>query len=339
MRFSLRLNNDLAVDDYRSLAVLAEQAGFDQLWVSHDLFLRSAPVLIAAMAQATDRIALGIGILNPYSQDCSEIAMTAATLDELSGNRFLLGLGAGAADFLHWIGRRQARPLAAVDESITAIRSLLAGRPAEIDGSHLQWGSQCYLRFAAPRSTPIYLGAMGPKMLELAGRRADGALPLLFPPEHYESVAPLIELGLAQREAELPPFDLAACVWLSLAEDREAARRALAEKIAYYGRSLGPLILERLGLARSDFEPIHQALHRDRDLDHAVSLVDQRMMAIGIAGAPEEVVGRLGSLIAAGARHLSFGPPLGPDPLHAVELLGEQVLPPLRRLAAAQLRR
>jgi 5,10-methylenetetrahydromethanopterin reductase len=330
MRFSLRLNNDLPLDDYRRLARAAERAGFDQLWVSHDLFLRSAPVLVAAMSAVTRRISLGIGVLNPYTQDPAEIAMTAATLDEVTGGRFLLGLGAGAADFLEWVGIEQTRPLAAVGEAMTAIRALLAGRKAAVDGARLHWNDQCYLRFAAPRVTPIYLGAMGPRMLELAGREADGVLPLLFPPEHLQSVRPLIERGLAERDPALPELDLAACVWLSLAEDPAAARRPLAEKIAYYGRSLGPLILERLGLERAHFEPIHQALHRDRDLERAVALVDDRMLALGVAGDPPQVVARLATLIEAGARHLSFGPPLGPDPLRAVELLGRQVLPALR---------
>ncbi|HVS13305.1 MAG TPA: LLM class flavin-dependent oxidoreductase [Thermoanaerobaculia bacterium] len=330
MRFSLRLNNDLPLDDYRRLAVAAEDAGFDQLWVSHDLFLRSAPVLVAAMAAVTRRLSLGIGILNPYTQSPAEIAMTAATLDELSGNRFLLGLGAGAADFLEWVGIEQARPLAAVAESMAAIRALLSGETGAVHGRHLRWSEQCYLRFAAPRTTPIYLGAMGPRMLELAGRAADGALPLLFPPEHLHSVRPLIARGIAARDPELPPFDLAACVWLSLADDPAAARRPLAEKIAYYGRSLGPLILERLGLERAAFEPIHRALHRDRDLERAVALVDERMLAIGVAGDPDAVISRLSTLLDAGVRHLSFGPPLGPDPLVAVELLGRRVLPALR---------
>jgi 5,10-methylenetetrahydromethanopterin reductase len=322
MRFSLRLNNDLGLDEYRRLAAAAERAGFDQLWVSHDLFLRSAPVLVAAMAAVTERLELGIGILNPYTQHPAEIAMTTATLDELTGQRFLLGLGAGAPDFLEWVGIEQRQPLGTVAGALRQIRSLLAGERR--DG----W----FLRFEAPRVTPIYLGAMGPRMLELAGREADGVLPLLFPPEHFDTVEPLIARGRAGRAPELRPLDLAACVWLSLADDPAAARRALAEKIAYYGRSLGPLILERLGLERADFEPVHRALHAHGDLERAVSLVDDRMLAIGITGGPAEVVARLRGLVDAGARHLSFGPPLGPDPLRAVELLGTAVLPAFREL-------
>jgi 5,10-methylenetetrahydromethanopterin reductase len=116
----------------------------------------------------------------------------------------------------------------------------------------------------------------------------------------------------------------------ALGDDAGAARRALAEKVAYYGHALGPLILDRLGLTRDDFAPIEHAVMVERDLDRACSMVDARMLRIGVAGAPDALVARLRPLVAAGVQHLSFGPPLGPDPLRAVELLGRDVLPALR---------
>ena len=128
------------------------------------------------------------------------------------------------------------------------------------------------------------------------------------------------------------PLDVAACIWVSLADDRAAARRALAEKIAYYGRAFSPLILGRLGLAAADFDAIERAIMTERDTEKACRLVeaDERMMRIGVVGEAAEVVARLEPLVAAGARHLSFGPPLGPDPLQAVRLLGRDVVPHFR---------
>lgn len=325
MRFSLRLNNDLPVADYIALAQLAEAEGFDQFWVSDDLFLRSALSILPAVAQATTRIEIGTGILNPYTINPAEIAMYAASMDELSGNRFNLGLAAGAADFLKWIGLEQTAPLATLRETIEAIRRLLAGEQAGIEGRALHWSDETYLRFTAPRVTPIYIGAMGPKMLALCGELADGALPLLFPPEHYFSVLPYFESGALKRSPALPPLDVAACIWVSLSEDRSAARRVLAHKIAYYGHALGPLILDRLGLSKEDFAPIERAMMTERDEEKAISLVDDRMLRIGVVGDPNDIIERLEPLVEAGAQHLSFGPPLGPDPAEAVRLLGEIV--------------
>ena len=331
MRFSLRLNNDLGVSEYMRLARAAERVGFDQIWISDDLFLRSAPVILSAVATATERIQIGTGILNPYTIHPSEIAMLAATLDELSGGRFNLGLAAGAADFLKWVGVEHDRPLTAMRETVVAIRAVLAGERAPMDGHFLQWADEAYLRFEAPRITPIYLGALGPKMLSLAGELADGVLPLLFPPEHYFGVRPYIEEGVAKRDAGLGDLDFAACIWVSLAEDAEAARRALAQKVAYYGHALSPLIMERLGLTREDFAPIEQAMMVERNVEEAIRMVDDRMLRIGVVGRPADVIEQLEPLVEAGARHLSFGPPLGPDRLEAVKLLGRQVIPHFRR--------
>jgi len=325
MRFSLRLNNDLKIAEYLALAQAAEAAGFDQLWVSNDLFLRSDLVILAAVAQATQRLEIGTGILNPYTINPAEIAMFAATMDELSGNRFNLGIAAGAGEFLKWVGLEQEKPLAATRETILAVRRLLAGERVDMQGEFLRWTEEAYLRFQAPRVTPIYVGAMGPKMLRLAGELADGVLPLLFPPEHYFGVKPYLDQGIATRPPELAPLDFAACLWVSLAEDGNAARRVLAQKIAYYGHALGPLIYERLGVTREDFLPIEHAMMVERDEEKAINLVDERMLRIGVVGQPKDVIERLEPLVAAGAQHLSFGPPLGPDVLEAVRLLGQVV--------------
>jgi 5,10-methylenetetrahydromethanopterin reductase len=158
---------------------------------------------------------------------------------------------------------------------------------------------------------------------------ADGALPLLLPPEHYFTVRPLIEAGMARRETARGRLDLAACVWVSVAEDRTAARRALAEKIAYYGHALGDLIRARLGVTREAFAPITRAAMAEKDLARAAAMVTDEMLEIGVAGPPEAVVERLLPLVRAGVRHVSLGPPLGPDPIRAVELLGHRVLPRL----------
>lgn len=330
MRFSVRFNNDLTLPEYVTLAQTAEQAGFDQFWVSNDLFLRSAPVILAAVGAATERIEIGTGILNPYTINPAEIAMLAATLDELTGCRFNLGLAAGAADFLQWVGLAQRKPLAAMRETITAIRALLAGERVPLAGEFLKWGTESYLRFKAPRVTPIYLGAMGPGMLRLAGEMADGVLPLLFPPEHYFGAKSYIEAGIKQRDDRLGKLDFAACLWVSLAQDQEAARRVLAQKIAYYGYALSPLILERLGLSPVDFAPIKQAITIESDVEKACGLVTDKMLAIGVVGRPEELIARLEPLVEAGVEHLSFGPPLGPSPLQAIRLLGQYVLPHFR---------
>jgi 5,10-methylenetetrahydromethanopterin reductase len=331
VKFSLRLNNDLPVAEYVRLARAAETGGFDQFWVSDDLFLRSAPIILTAVAAATQRIEIGTCIVNPYTFHPAEMAMMAATLDEVSQGRFNLGLGAGAGQFLKWVGLDQQKPLAAVTETAQVIRRLLAGERAALDGQFLQWSGDAYLRFKAPRQVPIYLGAFGPNMLRAIGEWADGGLPLLFPPEHYQNVIGYVAEGADRAGRSLDNIDLAACVWCSISEDREAAIDVLKTKIAYYGHALGPLIYEQLGLSAADFAPIEHAIMTEGDEAKAKSLVTPPMMAIGIVGTPADLIARLEKLVAQGVRHLSLGPPLGPNPLTAIEAIARDVIPHFRR--------
>jgi 5,10-methylenetetrahydromethanopterin reductase len=320
MRFSIRLNNDLPIADYPLLARAAEAAGFDQLWVSDDLFLRGVWPILSACALATTQIELGTCIVNPYTIHPAEIAMQAAALDELSAGRFNLGLAAGAGDFLGWVGLEQTKPLGTTAAALAALRALFAG------GAPPKWADQAYLRFPT-RPIRLYLGAMSPRMLRLIGASADGGLPLLFPPEHYAEVIDHIRAGAAAAGRAMGEIDVAACVWVSVAEDRLAAADALREKIAYYGHALSDTILARLGVARADFAPIERALHTERDLARAKAFVTDAMLRIGIVGTSRDLVERLEGLVALGATHLSFGPPLGPDPLAALHVLGREVIP------------
>jgi 5,10-methylenetetrahydromethanopterin reductase len=331
VRFSLRFNNDLPVERYPELARQAEQAGFDAFWVSDDLFLRSVWVILSAVAQATERIQLGTCIVNPFTQHPSEIAMAAATLDELSGGRALLGLSSGADDFLSWVGLRAERPLTAVAETIAALRRLFDGERCHTDGAFVSgWTDAAYLRFPVKRRVPIYVGAMSPRMLQLIGALADGGLPLLFPPEHFETVLADVRRGADAAGRDLASIDLAACIWCSISVDRTAAERALREKIAYYGYSLSGTILSRLGLTQADFAPIREAMTVDRDIERAINLVTPSMLRIGVVGTAEDLLPRLEHLVELGARHLSFGPPLGPEPMEAIEVLARDVLPRFR---------
>jgi 5,10-methylenetetrahydromethanopterin reductase len=333
VKFSVRVNNDLGVAELGALAAAAEEAGFDQLWVSNDLLLRSAPVLAAALAARTSAISLGIGVMNPYSVHPAELAMMAATLQEASGGRFLLGIGAGAEEFLAWAGLARTAPLATTTSAVVTLRFLLGHADAD-PALAAPWAREpsAALKFPLAAPVPVYVGAMGPKMLAMAGRHADGALPLLYPPETYAAARAAVLSGAAAAPAGRA-LDVPACFWVSLSDDRAAARAALAEKLAYYGPSFAAPLLARAGLRAEDFAAAARLAQSGQS---AAALIGDRMLALGIAGDADDVLRRCRELIAAGAGHLSFGPPLGPDPVTALALLGERVLPALRAASPAE---
>ena len=326
--FSARLGSHKGVRDLAAKAAFVEEAGFDQVWVGNDLFGEPGVISLASIAMSTSRIKFGSAVMDPVSLHPVQVAMIASGLQDLSDGRFLLGLGAGSDVFFDWAGITPPKPVVRTRQAVLAIRQLLAGgSPADIEGVAEGWKPQAKLRFARP--TPIYVGAMGPRMLEMAGQLADGALPLCLPPRHVYGVMDQIRLGAEKAGRSLADLDIAACVWCSIGDDRDDARRMLAKHIALYSGSLSADALAANGLDPEEFARTQELMLAGR-VDEAVASVTDSMLQLGIVGGVEDVIEQCGALIDAGVRHISFGPPLGTSEMESVRLLGKSVLPALR---------
>jgi 5,10-methylenetetrahydromethanopterin reductase len=311
-------------------AVHAEEMGFDQVWTGNDLFGPPGIVGLAAMLMATSRITVGSGVLDPVSLHPAQLAQLASGFQELSGDRFILGLGAGSDVFFRWGGLTPPSPVVRTREAVVAIRELTQGRsPAGVPGAGDFWTEQAHIE--QPRPVPIYVGAMGPKMLAMTGRHADGALPLCLPPQQVYRAIEQIRGGAESAGRSIDELDVAACIWCSIDADRDAARRLLARHIAVYSGSLSTDALAANGLDPEEFART-QALMLEGREEEAIELVlsSSTMLGLGIVGGADEVIEQCATLLDAGARHISFGPPMGPDSPRAVQLLGQQVLPVLR---------
>ena len=326
--FSARIGGH-GVREVVDKALVVEEAGFDQVWTGNDLFGEPGIVTLTAIALRTRTIRFGSGVIDPVSLHPVQIAMLASGLQDVSDGRFLLGLGAGSDVFFRWAGLQPARPVVRTRQAVLAIRELLAGRsPAGLEGVAEGWTEQAVLRFCRP--TPIYLGAMGPKMLELTGRLADGALPLCLPPRHVHGVVKQLSAGAAKAGRSIDDLDVAACVWASVSDDRDEARYLMAKHIALYSGSLSTDALAANGLDPEEFDRTQQLMLQGREAE-AIASVSEAMLSLGIVGGVDEVVAQCAALLEAGVRHISFGPPMGPDAMTAVKLIGSTVLPELRR--------
>jgi 5,10-methylenetetrahydromethanopterin reductase len=315
MKFGIRFNSESGtVREVVRWAQLAEDLGFDDVWYCHDLMKRDAWVTLTAIAAATRRVRVGTCIVNPFSASPAEIAMGAATLQEFSGGRFVLGIGPGDPPYLEWVGARQRRPATGLAEAVALLRRLLRGEEAGGDGEVFAgWQPQARLRMPLPeRPVPIYIGGQGPRVLELMGELADGGLPILFPPETIDFVRERVQAGAARAGRDLAAFDLAACVWWSVAETRREAEDALRYLTAYYGPSLRAETLAPIGLAPADFEPVRAAWQAG-DMEGAMGLLTPPMFRLAIYGDPEAMVARLRWLAERGVTQINIGPPLGPD--------------------------
>jgi 5,10-methylenetetrahydromethanopterin reductase len=226
MRIGLSLNEDMPIDRQRELARAAEAAGLASLW-ANDAFGRDPFLLCQSWAEVTSTIELGIGVVQLPTRTLPQLAKAAATLQEACHGRLRLGLGVSQADAMRRHGIDIAeRPLAAARTALETIPAILRGEQTEA-GFRLSMTP-------LPPPVPLYLGAMRPRSLALAGRHADGVLLSWEGPEAAAHAARAVRAAADQCGREPPR--IAAYVRVAIAPDRAVARRALADQVAYYSR-------------------------------------------------------------------------------------------------------
>ncbi len=216
-------------------AILAEKCGFDVALMPEHYYDRDSPSILGAIAQATKKITIGTGIINPYSRFPSLIAMTVATLDELTGGRTLLGLGSGSVIGAHKDGipnefanQKYEFPLGHLEEIVPLIRRLLRGERVSFRGKFYNLENVKLNFKPIERNVPIYFGQQGPKMMEFAGRIADGVLITLCSTVPYvRDVIHRVEDSERRSGRTRGSVDFGARIITSLSSDsKEAVRRS-----------------------------------------------------------------------------------------------------------------
>jgi 5,10-methylenetetrahydromethanopterin reductase len=315
--------------DVVRLAVEAERAGIDEVWVPHDPFMSSAWTIQTAIAEATERVVVGSLGTNPYTTDPSEIATHLATLDLLSGGRAALGLGLHTTSMVEWLGYDGSDVVERTRAAVAIVRTLLRGGTVTREGPYA-WGGECALRFEPLRpDPPLHVAGFGSTLLRLAGEIGDGAMPMATPPESVGPLVADVHAGAVAAGRPAEDLEVAACAWLSLSADGRGVGDPLRPMIATFGPYLEERALATVGLTGDELAPLRRLVDAGR-LDQAAAAVTEPMFALALAGTPEEVTRRIAALADTGVTHVSLGGPLGPDPSEAIRLLGERVLRAVR---------
>jgi 5,10-methylenetetrahydromethanopterin reductase len=301
VRLGVALPLEAPVGELLELAELAERLGYDALWANDDRLQHDVFSVLAAMAQRTDAINLGPGVTNPYSRHPALIATAVATLDELSGGRARLGLGAGGTNH-RALGVKREAPAVALREALTLIRGLLAGERVTVDGRVVR-AHEARLDFTpVRRDLPLYVGARGPRVLELAGELADGVIVgNLATPEGWEYALGRIRAGAAKAGRDLSDIRLCAWLYTSVADDPEAAAAAIAPMVATSLATSRP-ILSELGVEMpaafaETMERHGWSLDAGTTAEAAKTLPRDVIDTFGLAGTPDGCRRRLTALL------------------------------------------
>jgi probable F420-dependent oxidoreductase len=288
-----------SLDSMVATATAADAAGFDAVWTP-ELYNRSATVTLAALAVATDRCALGSGIMYGVGRSPLMLAAEARDLDELSRGRFVLGLGNGTRRMISdWHGLDGDGPASRMEELVGLVRALwnLSEAPVDHDGRFYRCKIRALdaLSEPAPRAIPIYTGGVNPRMMESAGRVADGLLGhTLFSPRYIEEVArPAIVRGADKAGRDPGAIGFTAVVLTSISDDEAQARADAAAMIAFYGsvKTYGK-IFEVSGFG-AEAQQIREAFGRG-DVDAMTAAVTEAMIdEFAVAGTADAVTARL----------------------------------------------
>ena len=233
-------------EDQLAVVQEAERLGYDSVW-SAEAYGSDAATVLAWLAAQTTKIRLGSAIFQMPGRSAAMTAMTAATIDQLSGGRMLLGIGSSGPQVAEgWHGQRFARQLQRTREYVAVVRMALGRDRVDFHGETLELplpdgpGKALKLMISPVQERlPIYLAAIGPKNTALAGEIADGWIPTFFSPEYVSDFRKLLEEGAAASGRSLDGFDIAPTVNSYVSDDREMARNLMRPVLALYIGGMG----------------------------------------------------------------------------------------------------
>jgi 5,10-methylenetetrahydromethanopterin reductase len=307
---------------------LAESKDIDYAWITNHYNNRHCYATLAAIAMETDTLKMGPGIMNTFTDTPAAIASFMATLNEISDGRAILGIGPGDLSTLPKLAISAEKPVARLKEGVIQIRALLAGEEVkktgdmqffDYDGAKLTG-----VQLPGKKGIPVYIGAQGPKMLELAGTMGDGSLINASNPKDFEIAIPIIKA--AQEAAGRKKHDVGAYTAISVDQSEKKARNAAKIVAAFIAAGSPPPLLQRHGLDMDNVAKIKEALSRF-DFKTVGGLVgDAEIDAFTIAGTPEMCKQKCEDLQAAGVTQVIFGSPLGPDMVNSIRLIGKYIV-------------
>jgi F420-dependent oxidoreductase-like protein len=292
----------LTSEDQLAIVQEAERLGYDSVWTAEAYGSDSATVL-GWLAGQTSKIRLGSGIFQMPGRSAAMTAMTAATIDQLSGGRMILGIGSSGPQVAEgWHGQRFSHQLQRTREYVAVVRMALARERVQFDGQTLTLplpdgpGKALKLTISTVQEQiPIYLAAIGPKNTALAGEIADGWIPTLFSPEHVSELKPLLQEGAARSGRSLDRFDIAPTVNVFITDDLEAARNAMRPFIALYVGGMGSRkqnfynnLVQRYGFEQAAAEI--QDLYLQGKREQAMAAIPEQLIDLVSLCGPKDVV-------------------------------------------------
>jgi F420-dependent oxidoreductase-like protein len=299
----------------------AERLGYDSVWTA-EAYGSDAATVLAWLAAGTEKIKLGSAIFQMPGRSAAMTAMTAATIDELSGGRMMLGIGSSGPQVAEgWHGQRFARQLQRTREYVAVVRKALARERVDYHGETIELplpdgpGKALKLMISPVQERiPIYLAAIGPKNTALAGEVADGWIPTFFSPEYVSSFRESLQEGAGRSGRSLEAFDIAPTVNAYISDDRTTARNLMRPVLALYIGGMGSRqqnfynnLVQRYGFESAAAE-IQDLYLEGKKEEAAQAIPDELIDMVSLCGPRDVVRDRLAAYRDAGVGTLMITP-------------------------------
>lgn len=332
-RVALYLQDKHPIREGMEYARYAEQGGFEAVWVAESRLVREATVPMAAYASVTERIKVGSGVIPIWTRNVGLLAATFSTLDDLAPGRVILGLGAWWEPLASKVGIRRHQPLQAMREVVEATRRLLAMERVTYRGDFVSLEDvqiDIVHGDRSPKSVPIYIGATGMKMMELAGQIADGVvLNYMVSPGYNRQAMEALAVGAERAGRTVDDIDRPQLIVCSLDEDRDLALDRARELLTQYLGQV-PHIMRASGVDAAIVEKIGRVLTWPagrEEIRKAMGLVpDEAVQMISASGTPSECRAKVQEYIASGAT-CPILYPLGDDVRLMIDTFAPQPVP------------
>jgi len=326
VKFGIEFVPDTHPQKIVKYSTLAEQGGFDYIWVTDHYCNRNPYIVLTAIAFATQKISLGTGVTNPYVVNPAWTASAVASLDEVSGGRAVLGLGAGDKVTLASLGIAFLKPLSAIKESTEVIRKLWRGEVVKYEGKVVKLNG-ANLRYKPTREIPVYIGAQGPRMLKLAGKIGDGVLINASHPRDFEFAIKQIKIGAEEAKRDLATIDVTAYTSFSVDYDTEKAKTKAAPIVAFIVAGCPPEVLGKHDIPVEDASKIGKALGDGKFGDAFGAVTDQMVDAFSIYGTPKDCINKIRGLVKIGVTQIVVGSPIGPKKKNSIGIIAKEIIP------------
>ena len=285
----------------------AESLGYESVYTTH-IAARDSLVVLAAYSTRTERIKLGTGVLPIYSRTPVATAQAAATIDELSGGRMVLGLGvAHQVTVENWFGSTIGKPVAEMREYVGAVRAMFRGEDPNADAERFPTRFR-FMGYEPRPDLPVYVAALSPAMLRLAGAIGDGVMLWLCNPDYIRDVVvPEVTKGRERAGKSLEGFDIVAAVPAAVTEDADSARASLrGELIPYFSLPFYRAMIERSGYG-DEIGAFDDAMGRGDTETAAAAISDRFLEQLAAVGSATDAEASVRRYIDAGATSPCLG--------------------------------